>query len=183
MSITSGVSRRKGDANNLKALIGALQIIKCYTVIGVTDVNKFADEFRDVLDLYVKLTADLNRIADVGKSDDDPQALIQSILDNRSCLTEIEQLNKRLMQLYGAWKEAGADLSDADEMGGIDSVIDNVRRQMQELEKLCGLGIRKIEDRRKQLSDELSTVGKGSRYLKMIKPVQENFPKFIDSAC
>ena len=144
-------------------------------------MNKLADEFRDVLDLYVKLTADLTRIADVGKSEEDPQALIQSILDNRSCLTEIQQLNKRLMKLYGVWKDKeDAGLSDDGEIGG---VVDDVRRQMQELEKLCGFGTQKVEDRRKHLSDELATVGKESRYLKLINPVQENHPKFIDSAC
>jgi len=145
-------------------------------------MSKLADEFRDILTLYVKLTTDLTRIADVGKSEDDPQALIQSILDNRSCLTDIQQLNKRLMQLYGVWKKkvVNAGSSDDDE---IVCVVDDVRRQMQELETLCGLGVRKVEDRRKHLASELATVGKGARYLKMIKPVQENYPKFIDSAC
>ena len=147
-------------------------------------MNKLSEEFRDVLGLYVKLTADLTRIADVGKSEDDPQALIQSILDNRSCLTEIQQLNKRLMQLYGAWKDKAnpglSGMSVDDEVGG---VVDDVRRQMQELEKLCGFGVREVEDRRKHLADELATVGKGFRYLELLKPAQENFPKFIDSDC
>jgi len=143
---------------------------------------ELAEEFRDIFNLYVKLTADLTRIADIGKSEEDPQALIQSILDNRSCLTEIQRLNKRLSQLYGAWKdkENTFSLSVGDEVRG---VVDDVREQMRQLEKLCGLGTRKVEERRKQLADELANVGKGSRYLKMLKPVQENHPKFIDSAC
>ena len=145
-------------------------------------MNKLAEEFRDVLNLYVKLTADFARIADVGKFGEDPQALIQSILDNQSCLTEIQQLNKRLTKLYGAWKDKKADLnpSAGDE---IQSVVDNVGEQMRQLEKLCDLGTQKVEERRKQLTGELANVGKSSRYLKMIKPVQENHPKFIDSAC
>ena len=149
---------------------------------GNVSMNKPADEFKDILNLYVKLTADLTRIADISKSEDDPQALIQSILDNRSCLMEIQQLNKRLMLLYEAWKNNGVSdcLSDDDEIGGI---IDDVRKRLQELEKLCGVGVQKVEDRRKHLAGELATVGKGARYLKMINPVQENYPKFIDSAC
>jgi len=145
-------------------------------------MNKLTEEFRDVLDLYVKLTADLARIADISRSEEDPQAFIQSILDNRSCLTEIQHLNKRLTQLYGAWKdkEANFSLSVGDEIRG---VVGDVEEQMRQLEKLCGLGVQKIEERRKQLTDELANVGKGSRYLKMLKPVQENHPKFIDSAC
>ena len=145
-------------------------------------MNKLVEEFRDVLGLYVKLTADLTRIADAGKSEEDPQALIQSILDNRSCLTEIQQLNKRLTQLYGDWKdqEASSDVADGDEIRG---VVDDVREQMRQLEELCGFGVKKVEARRKQLSKELMNVGKGSRYLEMLKPVKENHPKFIDSAC
>ena len=145
-------------------------------------MNTLAEEFRDVLSLYVRLTADLTRIADVDRFEEDPQALIQSILDNRSCLTEIQQLNERLTRLYGAWKDkdAGSVSSIGDEISG---VVDDVQEQMRQLEKLCGIGVRKIEERRKQLTDELANVEKGSRYLKLLKPVQENYPKFIDSAC
>ena len=145
-------------------------------------MSNLAEEFRDVLNLYVKLTADLTRIADVGKSGEDPQAFIQSILDNRNCLTEIQQLNNRLTHLYGAWnnKEKTNSNSADDE---IRSLVGDVERQIRQIENLCDNGIKKAEEWRKQLSDELSNLGKESRYLKSLKPVQENHPKFIDSAC
>jgi len=143
-------------------------------------MSKLAEEFHDVLGLYVKLTADLTRIAGVGESEDNPQAIIQSILDNRSCLTEIQQLNARLSQLYGAWKDEEANLSDGDEIRG---VVDGVREQMRQLEKLCGIGAGKIEKRRRQLAEELANAGKESSYVKMLNPIKENYPKFIDSAC
>lgn len=145
-------------------------------------MNKFAEEFRDLLSSYVRLTSDLTRIADAGQSDEDPQALIQSVLDNRSCFTEIQQLNERLTKLYGVWKDKEADFTP----GSVDEVrnaVDDVRDQMRQLEELCKLGSQKVEARRKQLSGELTKVGKGSRYLKLLNPVQENYPKFIDSAC
>ena len=144
-------------------------------------MNELAKEFRDILGLYVKLTADFTRIADAGKSVEDPQALIQSIIDNGSCLTEIQQLNERLTKLYGLWRDKEADfsLSAGNEIRG---VVDDVRDQMQQLEKLCGLKTRKIEDWRKELSGELKKVGNGARYAKMLNPIQENHPKFIDSA-
>ena len=146
-------------------------------------MNKLAEEFREVLNLYVKLTGDLARIADAGRSEGNPQALIQSILDNQSCLTEIQQLNTRLTQLYDVWKnKETSGSSAANEMDEIRGIVNDVQAQMRQLEKLCDRGVQKIEDRRKEISDELATVGKGSRYLKMIKPVQENHPKFIDSA-
>ena len=144
-------------------------------------MTEFTEEFRDVLGLYAKLTADLTRIADVGESDDDPQALIKSIINNQDCLTEIQQLNERLTKLYGTWRDRETDfsLTVGNEIRG---VVDDVRGQMQQLEKLCGVKSRRIEDWRKELSEELAKVGKGSKYAKMINPIQENYPKFIDSA-
>lgn len=145
-------------------------------------MNNLAEEFRDILGLYVKLTADLTRIADAGTSEEEnPQALVQAILDNRSCLTEIQQLNNRLTKLYGVWKTKETDSSSADGYE-IRSVVDDVREQMRQLEELCGFGVREVEARRKQLSRELMDVGKNSRYVEMLKPVKENYPKFIDSA-
>lgn len=144
-------------------------------------MNKFTEEFRDLLSIYVRLTSDLTRITDADKSEDDPQAFIQSILDNCSCLTEIQQINKRLTTLYGAWKDKESDFS-ADVGDEVRSAVDDVRNQMKLLEDLCKLGSQKAEARRKQLDNELKNVGKGTSYLKLLKPVQENYPKFIDSA-
>jgi len=145
------------------------------------DMNELAAEFRNLLNIYVRLSSDLSRISDAGQSDEDPQALIQSILDNRSCLTEIQQLNTRMTKLYSAWKNKEADVSlvAGDE---IRSVVADVLLQLKQLEKTCNLGTQKVEARRKQLSEELANVGKGNRYLKLLSP-RENYPKFIDSAC
>ena len=144
-------------------------------------MNNFADEFRDILDLYVKYTADLIRIGDTDAQGEDSQEFIQSILDHKSCLMEIRQLNERFTQLYGAWKDEEKNLNPTagDE---VRTVVDNVEEQMRQIEKLCDIAIRKVVEIRKQLSDELANIGKGSRYLKMINPIQENHPKFIDSA-
>jgi len=146
-------------------------------------MNSLTEEFRDIFDLYVKLKADLTRIDDAGKPEDDSQEFIQSILDHKSCLMEIRHLNERFTQLYGAWKDEEKNLDTSGDSDEIQTVVDDIEEQMRQIEKLCDIGIRKVEELRKQLSDELANVGKGSRYLKMINPVQENHPKFIDSAC
>jgi len=146
-------------------------------------MNNLAEEFRDLRDLYIKLTADFSRIAAVGKSgEEDQQPFIQSIIDNRNCMTEILQFNNRLMQLYGTWKEKGENSGNsADEE--IHGIIDDIEKQLRQIENLCDNGITKAEEWRKQLSDELANVGKESSYVKSLKPVQENHPKFIDSTC
>jgi len=146
-------------------------------------MSSLAAEFQDILDLYARLKADLTRIDDAGKTEGDPQEFIQSILDHKSCLMEIRQLNERFTQLYGAWKDGEKNLSTSGNDDDIQTVVNNIEEQMRQIEKLCDIGIRKVEELRKQLSDELANIGKGSRYLKMISPVQENHPKFIDSAC
>ena len=146
-------------------------------------MNNLAEEFRDLRDLYIKLTADFTRIADGGKSGDDQQIFIQSIIENQNCLTEIQQLNNRFAQLYGTWKDReknNGSFAYEDEIRG---VVDDIENQMRQIENLCESGITKAEVWRKQLSDELANVGKESRYVKSLKPVQENHPKFIDSTC
>ncbi|MDR1726778.1 MAG: hypothetical protein LBT74_02415 [Acidobacteriota bacterium] len=142
-------------------------------------VNELAAEFEDVLKGYVRVAADFSRIVQVD-DDGDPQALIQSILDNRGCLEEIQQINQRMVRLYDAWERSRADADAADrrEIGGI---VEAVRAQAQELEKICVIKAQKVEARRNQLAQELQDVGKGSRYLKLLKPAQQNYPKFIDS--
>ena len=146
-------------------------------------MNNLAEEFRDLRDLYIKLTADFSRIAAVGKSGEDQQPFIQSIIDNQNCLTEIQQLNNRFTKLYGVWKDKdknNGNFTDEDEIRGF---VDDIENQMRQIENLCESGITKAEAWRKQLSDELANVGKESSYVKSLKPVQENHPKFIDSTC
>jgi len=145
-------------------------------------MENLAEEFQEALDLYVKLTDDLARIADAGNSGEDQQAFIQSILDNQSCLTEIQQLNMRLTKLYVVWKSKEKNDGDSAD-DEIHSIVEDVHKRMRQLEKLCDVGIQKAEEWRKQISDELANVGKESEYLKSLKPVQENHPKFIDSSC
>jgi len=143
-------------------------------------MNDLATEFEDVLKSYVRIAADFSRIV---QADDpqNPQALIQSILDNRGRLDEIQQVNRRMLRLHGVWEQNrdGFDAADSEEIRGI---LDAVRAQAQELEKVFGQEARKVETRRNQLAEELRSLGKGARYLKLLKPVQQNYPKFIDSA-
>jgi len=146
-------------------------------------MKNLAEEFRDVLNLYIKLTADLARIVDVGNPGDDPHTFIQSILDNRNCMTEIQQLNNRLTQLYSVWNNKGKNNDNSTDDGEIRGIVDDIERNIRKVENLCDNGITKAEEWRKQLSDELANIGKESRYVKSLKPVQENHPKFIDSTC
>lgn len=143
-------------------------------------MSELTTEFEDVLRSYVRIASDFSRIVQVDDSED-PQALIQSILDNRERLDEIQQVNKRMLRLYGDWrqKRTGFGESDGEE---ISKIVEAVREQARQLEKVCGLEVRKVEARRNQLAQELQDIGKGSRYLKLLRPVQQNFPKFIDSA-
>ena len=143
-------------------------------------MNKLADEFEDVLQSYVKIASEFSRIVQVDDSED-PQVLIQSILDNRDLLTEIQQINKRMVSLYSIWEQSQHDLSESDSKK-IRNIIETVREQAHQLEKICGLKAQRVETQRSRLAQELQNIGKSSRYLKMIKPTQQNFPKFIDSA-
>ena len=143
-------------------------------------MNELADEFENVFQSYARIASEFSRIVQVDDSEDS-QALIQSILDNRNCLTEIQLINKRMVSLYSIWEQSRYELGESDSEK-IRNIIEAVRKQAQQLEKICDLKAQQVETQRNRLAQELQNIGKGSRYLKMIKPIQQNFPKFIDSA-
>ena len=143
-------------------------------------MNELVNEFEDVFQSYARIAAEFSRIVQVDDSEDS-QALIQSILDNRNCLTEIQLINKRMVSLYSIWEQHRYELGESDSEK-IRNIIEAVRKQAQQLEKICDFKAQQVETQRNRLAQELQNIGKGSRYLKMINPIQQNFPKFIDSA-
>jgi len=137
-------------------------------------------EFQDILKVYVKLVEDLSLIIDVDDPND-PQALVKTILDNQDCLTQIQQINARLVNLKSIWEQNKDDF-DIEACVEIRGFIDGAKAHVLKLQEICDAQTQKVYARREQLSEELKEIGKGSRYLHLLKPAQENYPKFIDSA-
>jgi hypothetical protein len=142
-------------------------------------MNALTAEFQDVFKLYLSLSQDLARILDESNSQN-PQQMIESILRNRDSLAGIEQMNSRVMQLSDTCNKCRADL-DIKSQEEIKNLAQAAKAQAIRLKELCGIHAQKIQATRDSLGRKMVEIGKGSQFLKSIKPIKNNYPKFIDS--
>jgi hypothetical protein len=142
-------------------------------------MNNLADEFRDVFNLYIKLGEELTKIMDVGDSED-PQVLIGSILRNRECLERITQMHSRVAQLSDNWAKCRNHL-DPESRSEAHELAAAAKAQAVRLQELCSVQTEKLRRVCDDLGKKLAEIGKGSQFLKSIKPLKNNYPKFVDS--
>ena len=136
-------------------------------------------ELKDVFELYLKLGEKFTKIVDAGDSKD-PQALAQSILQNREYLSRIEAMNSRVLRLSEDWENCRANL-DPESRDRIRTLAEAARAQAIRLQELCSIQAQKLQAARDKLGKNLEEIGKGAQYLKSVKPIKNNYPKFIDS--
>jgi hypothetical protein len=142
-------------------------------------MKNLISEFREVLSLYLQLGEDLSKILSIDDSKD-PGVFVKAILQNRSSLEQIEQMNSRVMQLSDAWQKC-RDQLDPETRKKVSALAEASRAQAKRLQELCSLHAKKLQAARDKLGENLSELGKGTRYLNSIKPPKNNYPKFIDS--
>jgi hypothetical protein len=142
-------------------------------------MNVLATEYQDVFSLYLRLSQDLTEIMDENNSQN-PQQLIESILRNRDSLSRIEQMNSRIVQLSDAFAQCRAEL-DLKSQEEIQNLAQAAKAQAIRLKELCSIHAQKIQATRDKLGRRISGIGKGSQFLNSIKPIKNNYPKFIDS--
>jgi hypothetical protein len=144
-------------------------------------MHTLAAEFQEVLCQYLKLTEAIKQIVAIDESQDS-QALVRSIIDNQDYLMKIQQMDARVLELSERLKRSQKELNATD-YAKIKGVSNAVTVQALHIREQCRLLEQRVQSRRDQLAKELQEINKGSRYLKVLKPTQTNFPKFIDSTC
>ncbi len=142
-------------------------------------MSSLITEFQEVFQLYLRLGEKLAKILNIGDSQN-PQALAESILQNRDCLVRIEQMNLQILQLSSDWEKCRETL-DSESRGEICKLAEAAKSQAIRLKELCNIHSEKLKIARDKLGKDLSEIGKGVQYLKTIKPVKNNYPKFVDS--
>ncbi len=142
-------------------------------------MSTITDELRAAFQLYVGLGEDLTKIAETGDSKA-PYALAECILQNRDCLARIEQMNSRISQLSMNRERARPNL-DPESRAELDRLAAAVREQAVRLKELCSAHARKLQSLRDQAAKDLEEIGKTAQYLRSMKPVKNNYPKFVDS--
>jgi archaellum component FlaC len=142
-------------------------------------MNALAAEYQDIFKLYLRLSQDLAGIMDENNSQN-PQQLIESVLRNCDSLARIEQMNSRILQLSDAFNKCRDDL-DPKSREEIRNLAQAAKAQAIRLKELCGMHAQKIQATRDRLGTRMAEIGKGAQFLDSIKPIKNNYPKFIDS--
>lgn len=142
-------------------------------------MKNLAREFQAISQAYEQVQQELVQILSAINAEN-PRALIKSILQNRACLAKIEQMDSRVHQLSDEWKKYRLTL-DLKSRGEIDGLVEAAREQAIRLHQFCDIQVRKVQAGRDRLQTHLVELGKGAKYLKSIKPIKSNYPKFIDS--
>lgn len=142
-------------------------------------MNNLVSEFQALSQLYLQIEQEISGVMSA-QDPKDSQLLARSILRNRECLARIEQMNSRVLCLSNEWKKHRADL-DPQTRNETEALAAAVRAQIARITSVFDGRARVLIEARNRLEKELEEIGKGGRYLKSIKPVQNNYPKFIDS--
>ncbi len=142
-------------------------------------MNNPLSEFQDLIALYRNAAEKLTGIFKTVDAADN-RALSQSILKHRDVLTQISRMEVRASQLWDSWKAIESQL-DPKSRKEVTSAIEKAKAEATRLKDLCSEHANILEAVREKLGEGLDKVGKHNQYLKCMKPVKGNFPKFIDS--
>jgi hypothetical protein len=142
-------------------------------------MHTLAAEYQDIFKLYLRLSQDLAKIMEERDSQN-PHYFVESILRNRDNLARIEQMNARVLQLSNNYEKCRADL-DPESRDEIQNMAQAAKTQAIRLKELCSIHAQKIQATQDKVGDRLAEIAKGSQCLQSIKPIKNNYPKFIDS--
>ncbi len=142
-------------------------------------MTDFAAEFQAVAQFYKQLQEELSNALKL-KDPEDTAPLAGSILQNRDRLAKIEKMHSRVLELSEEWKRCRAAL-DSKSRAEIDGYAAAARAHAVQLQQFCGSQTQKLQSAREKLGKRLAELGKGARYLQSVKPVKNNYPKFIDT--
>jgi hypothetical protein len=142
-------------------------------------MKNFAAEFRNLYSFYSKLAEDLTKFL----NEEEPKvgrALVKSTLQNRAYLGQIPQMSLQIAELSKDWARCRPQLDPATRHEA-DEMASAARAQAVRLQELCRIHTGKLQSIHDDIRNSLVEIGKGTRFAKVLKPIQHNYPKFIDS--
>jgi hypothetical protein len=142
-------------------------------------MRPFLAELEYLSELYRRLRCEFTGLLGKAKAGD-VTVLINTTLRNRDLLDRIDQMNARVSQLAQEWDSFRNHL-DTSTRQEIVELAESVRHQGTQLSLLCTGLLGALGARRENLEKQLAEVQKGSSYLQSVKPVKNNYPKFVDS--
>ncbi len=142
-------------------------------------MNIFDSELQTLSELYSSLSAELSGLARDNRPES-PSATTRCILRNQALFARLERMNSRLDELAAEWEKLSPKL-DVAARKKTRQLAARVREQAVNLWALSEARSQEIEALRSRLESALAGIKDGTKYLESVKPLRNNFPKFIDS--
>ena len=142
-------------------------------------MKNFAAEFCDLSAFYTKLAEDLAKTLDADDAQDS-RVLVESTLRHRELLDRVPTMSPSISELTKDWSLCRAELDPAARREAEEKAAD-AKSQAVRLQELCRIHILKLQAIHDEIRRNLAELAKGARFAKVLKPVQQNYPKFIDS--
>jgi chromosome segregation ATPase len=95
-------------------------------------------------------------------------------------LVRIERMNARVLQLAHDWEKC-RDTLDSASADEVRDQIQQAKAQAIRLQEVCRLHAQKLQMTRNTLGERIAALGNAARHLESLKPIKNNYPKFIDS--
>ncbi len=136
-------------------------------------------DFEELYKTYATLAETLAKAFET--TGDEAQRPAEAVLAERECLSKIEQMNGRVLQLSAEWEKYGP-LEDPANRERARHFIAAAKAVALRLKRICDAHAEKVTSVRARILNDLTNIGKGSRLLHSLRPVKTNYPKFIDSS-
>jgi hypothetical protein len=144
-------------------------------------MKNFAAEFRALSAFYTKLAEDINKTL-ITEDSQNSNAIVKAALQHRELLEQIPRMEARIAELANDWVHSRIKLDPAARTEA-DAMAADAQSQALRLHQLCSIHTQKLQAIHDEIRHDLAELAKGSRFAKVLKPVQHNYPKFIDSCC
>ena len=133
-------------------------------------------ELQSLSDAYEALRCRLFDGGDCTSSPSDP------VLASEELIARVGQLDRRLAQIAAEWLDSRNRIDPA-RRAQIERLVSEASAHLRQLQRVCGSHVQKLEHAVEQISQELGELDRGMRYLASVRPIKNNFPKFVDSRC
>ena len=138
-----------------------------------------AEEFEQLHKTYAALVEELGKAFETSNGGQSDAAA--SVLRNRECLSRIEQMHEKVRQVSAAWQKLRAHL-DPQCQNQAEHFIEAAKADVLRLKQICGVHTQKLIALQTRILSDIGNIGKGARLLHSLKPIKNNYPKFIDSS-
>jgi hypothetical protein len=138
-----------------------------------------AEEFEKLHKTYAALAQELGKAFEAGSYERTEDAAA-AVLANRECLSRIEQMNARVLQISAAWQKQCA-LLDPQSQHEARYFLAAATAEASRLKEICDVHAQKLSTAQSRILRDMADLAKGTRLLHSLRPVKGNYPKFIDS--